>query len=79
MAVKIRLSRTGRKGIPFYRIVVADKESPRDGKIIEILGHYDPKKKEKIFNLEQDRLDYWMSKGAQCTDTLKNLLKKRKA
>ena len=79
MAVKIRLSRFGRKGISLYRIVVTDKESPRDGKNLEILGQYDPRGKEIVFKFNRERLDYWLSKGAKCTDTVRNLLKKAKA
>lgn len=76
MAVKIRLSRTGRKNIRLYRIVATDKESPRDGKVLEVLGHYDPAKKENVLTYDKERLSYWLSKGAKCTDTLRNLLKK---
>ena len=57
MAVKIRLSRFGRKNVALYRIVVADEESARDGKVLEVLGHYDPRKKETIFKVDKDKQD----------------------
>ena len=72
--VKIRLSRKGRKKIPFYRIVVIDSEKARDGKFIERVGHYDPRSKE--FSLKRDRIEYWISKGAQLTDTVAKLIAK---
>lgn len=76
MAVKIRLTRRGAKKNPFYRIVVADGESPRDGKFIEILGTYDPLKDPVVVTLKQDRLKHWMDQGAKPSDTVRSLLKK---
>ena len=67
MAVKIRLTRMGTKKKPFYRIVVADVESPRDGRFIEIVGNYDPKKDPAEVNLKEDRIIDWLSKGAKPT------------
>ena len=79
MGVKIRLSRFGRRGIPVYRVVVVDKESPRDGKTLEIIGQYDPRSKTQVLNIKKERFDHWISKGAKCTDTVRNLVKKIKA
>lgn len=77
MAVKIRLARMGAKKKPFYRIVVADVESPRDGRFIEIVGNYDPKKDPAEVNFKEDRIIDWLSKGAKPTLTVSQLLKKR--
>ena len=77
MAVKIRLTRMGAKKNPFYRIVVADSRSPRDGRFIEILGNYDSTKEPAVINVDEDKAIDWMSKGAQPTDTVKNLLSKQ--
>lgn len=76
MKVKIRLSRQGRKKSPFYRIVVADSSSPRDGKFIEIVGTYDPLQDPAVVTLKEDRIKEWMGKGALPTDTVRSLLKK---
>jgi small subunit ribosomal protein S16 len=78
MAVSIRLRREGAKNRPFYRIVVADKRSPRDGKFIELIGNYDPKKAGTNFAIDVDRADYWVSKGAQPSDTVRSIIKKAK-
>jgi len=78
MAVSIRLRREGTKNRPYYKVVVADKRSPRDGKFIEIIGTYDPKKPEHNSTLNTDRVDYWISKGAQPSDTVRSLIKKNK-
>lgn len=77
MAVKIRLARMGAKKKPFYRIVVADVESPRDGRFIEIVGNYDPKKDPAEINLKEDRIVDWLSKGAKPTLTVSQLIKKK--
>ena len=77
MAVKIRLNRMGAKKNPFYRIVVADSRSPRDGRFIEILGNYDSTKEPAIVNVDEEKVLDWMNKGAQPTDTVKSLLKKQ--
>ena len=76
MAVKIRLARHGAKKKPFYRIVVADIEAPRDGKFLEIVGTYDPLQDPAKVVLKQDRVKYWMETGAIPTDTVRSLLKK---
>jgi len=65
--VKIRLMRIGSKKNPFYRIVATDSRSPRDGKFLEILGHYDPRKKPHLVEIKEDRVKDWISKGAQPT------------
>ena len=76
MAVKIRLARHGAKKRPFYRIVVADSESPRDGRYIEALGTYNPLKDPAEVVVKNDRLKYWMAKGAIATHTVNSLFKK---
>jgi len=71
--LKIRLQRIGRKNDPSFRVVLTDsKNSTKSGKFLEILGTYNPKASEK--NLENDRIKYWMSKGAKCSDTMHNFL-----
>jgi small subunit ribosomal protein S16 len=77
MAVKIRLNRMGAKKNPFYRVVVADSRAPRDGRFIEILGNYDPSKQPAVVNLDEAKVLDWMNKGAQPTDTVKNLFSKQ--
>jgi small subunit ribosomal protein S16 len=79
MAVKIRLARHGAKKRPFYRIVVADQESRRDGRFIEIVGTYNPLKEPADVSLKNDRIDYWLGKGAIPTDTVRNIIKMEKA
>jgi len=78
MAVKIRLARHGAKKRPFYRIVVADQESRRDGRFIEIVGTYNPLKEPADVSLKNDRIDYWLGKGAIPTDTVRNIIKREK-
>ena len=75
MAVKIRLTRMGAKGKPYYRIVAADIDFPRDGKFLEILGNYDPKKNPAEVNVKEDRVRDWLAKGAKPTLTVSKLLK----
>ena len=75
MAVKIRLTRMGAKSKPFYRIVAADTDFPRDGRFLEILGNYDPKKTPAEITLKEDRVRDWLSKGAKATLTVASLLK----
>ena len=77
--VKIRLRRMGAKKNPFYRIVVADSHSPRDGRFIEELGTYDPTQHPSAFKVDLERAKYWISNGAQPTDTVRALLKKAEA
>ena len=78
MAVAIRLRREGALNRPYFKVVVTDKRSPRDGKFIEIIGTYDPKKKGNNSTLKLDRVEYWISKGAQPSDTVRSLIKKTK-
>ncbi|HWW00512.1 MAG TPA: 30S ribosomal protein S16 [Candidatus Acidoferrum sp.] len=76
MAVKIRMKRVGAKNAPVFRIVVADGRSPRDGKFIEQLGTYQPLKKGDNFTMDLERVKYWVSKGAQPSDTVASFIKK---
>lgn len=78
MATVIRLRREGKKNRPFYRIVATDKRSPRDGRFIELLGTYDPHKTGTNFTLKSERIDYWLSVGAQPSDTVRSILKRAK-
>ena len=78
MAVSIRLRREGTTNRPYYKVVVADSRSPRDGKFIEIIGTYDPKKADHNSTLKLDRVEHWISKGAQPSDTVRSLIKKNK-
>jgi len=78
MAVAIRLRREGALNRPYFKIVVTDKRSPRDGKFIEIVGTYDPKKAGQNSTLKLDRIEHWISKGAQPSDTVRSLIKKIK-
>jgi small subunit ribosomal protein S16 len=75
--VKIRLTRKGAKNSPFYSVVVADGTMPRDGRFIETLGYYDPKKKPQIVELNEDRAVHWLSKGADPSPTVKSLLRQK--
>ncbi len=76
MAVAIRLRRQGAKNRPYYKIVVADQRSPRDGKFIEILGNYDPKKEGENFTLALDRAEYWVGVGARPSQTVGSIINK---
>ena len=76
--VKIRLQRVGKKKAPFYHIVVADSKSPRDGRIIEQIGTYDPMTNPATISLEKAKVEDWMKKGAQPTDTVKALIENAK-
>ena len=76
MAVSIRLRREGTKNRPYYKVVVADSRSPRDGKFIEIIGTYDPKKPGHNSTLKLERIEHWISRGAQPSDTVRSLIKK---
>jgi small subunit ribosomal protein S16 len=78
MAVSIRLRREGAKNRPYFKVVVADKRSPRDGKFIEIIGTYDPKRPGENSTLKLDRAEYWIARGAQPSDTVRSLIKKNK-
>jgi len=76
MAVKIRLTRHGRKKLPFYRIVVADVEAKRDGKFLDIVGTYDPLKDPAEIILDSEKLQSWLDQGAKPTQTVKSLMVK---
>ena len=75
MAVKIRLTRLGKKKAPFYRVVVADSRFPRDGRFIEEIGYYDPSKNPADVKIDAEKAKKWIANGAQPTDTVKSLLK----
>ena len=76
MAVKIRLRRMGQKKAPFYRVVVADSRSPRDGRIIEEIGYYKPMTNPAEIKIDAEKSKTWLTNGAQPTETVKSLLKK---
>ncbi len=76
MAVAIRLKREGSLNSPYYKIVVADQRRPRDGKFIEIIGTYDPKKENENFTIKLDRADYWVGVGARPSQTVGNIITK---
>ena len=77
--VKIRLRRVGAKKAPYYRIIVADSRSPRDGRFIEELGTYNPMADDEKIKVNMERAKYWIANGAQPTDTVRGLLKKLEA
>ena len=76
MAIRIRLARGGRKKRPFYRVVAADSQAPRDGRFLEVLGTYDPLKDPYEFKVNAQKVEKWLGKGAKPTDTVRSLLKK---
>ena len=76
MAVKIRLKRMGAKKAPFYRVVVADERSPRDGKFIDEIGYYNPLREPAEIKIDGEKANKWLDNGAQPTETVKSLLKK---
>ncbi len=76
MAVRIRLTRLGRKKKPFYRIIVADSENKRDGKFLDIVGTYDPLQDPAVIKIDNDKLENWLGRGALPTTTVKSLIKK---
>ena len=77
MAVRIRLTRKGSKKKPFYRLIAADSESPRDGKFLEILGSYDPMKEPARIEIHKEKVDYWLKQGASLSGSARSLLKKQ--
>ena len=77
--VKIRLRRMGAKKAPYYRVIVADSRSPRDGRFIEELGTYDPMAEGETVKIDVERAKYWIANGTQPTDTVRGLLKKLEA
>jgi len=76
MATRIRLRRMGRKKLPFYRIVVTDRDAPRDGRFIEVLGTYDPRAKENQVTIDADKARSWLANGATPSETVGSLLRK---
>ena len=76
MAVKIRLTRLGKKKTPFYRVVIADARAPRDGRFVEEIGYYNPLTEPVEIKIDADKAKQWLKNGAQPTDTVKALLKK---
>lgn len=77
MAVRIRLARMGAKKKPFYRLVAADSEAPRDGKFLDILGYYDPMKDPAVVEIHNDKVNYWLEKGAGVSESARALLKQK--
>jgi small subunit ribosomal protein S16 len=75
LAVKIRLSRVGAKKQPYYRVVVADSRAPRDGRFIEIVGRYNPRTEPSTIEINKEKAEAWLAKGAQPTDQVRNLLR----
>ena len=75
MAVKIRLTRLGKKKQPTYRVIVADERAPRDGRFIDELGFYDPTQEPSVVKIDTDKAKDWIAKGAKPTDTVAKLLK----
>ena len=76
MAISIRLRHEGHLNNPYYKVVVADARSPRDGQFIELVGNYDPKKAGENANVDLSRIDYWIQNGAQPSDTVRSIIKK---
>jgi small subunit ribosomal protein S16 len=76
MATKIRLRRVGRKGQAFFRIVIADSRSPRDGRFVATIGNYNPRANPAVINVNAEQAQAWLAKGAMPTDTVRSLLKK---
>jgi small subunit ribosomal protein S16 len=74
--LSIRLRRTGSTKRPYYRVVVADSRAWRDGRFVEVLGHYDPRRSPAVVKIDSERAKHWISKGARPSDTVKSLLKK---
>ena len=76
--LSIRLTRMGKRNRPFYRVVVADSRKPRDGACVEVLGHYDPIRKPAVIKIDTEKIEEWIQKGAQPSDTVRSLLKQAK-
>ena len=77
MSVRVRLTRVGSRKNPFWRVVVADQRSRRDGRFIESIGHYNPQTNPSTIVIDEDRLQHWLARGAQPTNTVKKLMKAR--
>ena len=75
MAVRVRLTRVGSKKNPIWRVVVADQRSPRDGRFIETIGHYNPQTEPSTIMIDEERFQHWVSRGAQPTNTVKQLVR----
>jgi small subunit ribosomal protein S16 len=75
--LSIRLRRTGTTKRPYYRVVVADSRMTRDGRFVEILGHYDPRRDPAVFEIDGERARYWLGRGAKASDTVRSLLERR--
>ena len=75
MSLRIRLARAGTKKRPFYHIVIADSRSPRDGRFIETIGHYNPQTEPSTIMIDEERFQHWVSRGAQPTNTVKQLVR----
>jgi len=76
--LSIRLRRTGSTKRPYYRVVVADSRAWRDGRFVEVLGHYDPRRNPAVVKIDAERAQYWIGKGARPSDTVRSMLKKNK-
>lgn len=76
--LSIRLRRTGSTKRPYYRVVVADSRAWRDGRFVEVLGHYDPRRDPAVVKIDAERAEYWIGKGARPSDTVRSMLKKNK-
>ena len=77
VAVTVRLSRSGRHKRPFYRIIATDSRSPREGRFLEVLGSYDPARSGENFAVNAEKMNYWLGQGAQISDTVRSLLRKK--
>jgi small subunit ribosomal protein S16 len=77
--LSIRLRRTGSTKRPYYRVVVADSRAWRDGRFIEVLGHYDPRRNPAVVKIDPERAKHWIARGARASDTVKSLLKRKPA
>jgi small subunit ribosomal protein S16 len=77
--LSIRLRRTGSTKRPYYRVVVADSRAWRDGRFIEVLGHYDPRRNPAVVKIDPERAKHWIARGARASDTVKSLLKQKPA
>jgi small subunit ribosomal protein S16 len=75
LAVRLRLTRVGARNNPIWRVVAADKRSPRDGRFLEVLGHYNPQTDPSTIEIDEERVRSWLSRGAEPSDTVKKLLK----
>jgi len=77
MSVRVRLTRVGGKKNPIWRVVVTDQRSPRDGRFIEAIGHYNPRTEPSTIQIDDERMEHWLARGAQPTNTVKKLIKAR--